>query len=229
MAKNGSEYLNSRSKRRFDVIGSVTVGLAMLPALGISYGAAALDNKSARPFFSHERIGEEGKTFTLRKLRTLRPELVTNAYAGEGAYDTRASSIGLVLRRYGLDEIPQLRNIAAGDMSLVGVRASSTESLAYIKDAVPDLFDEWYERAYCAGKPALVGPAQIYRHKFKNPSEEEYRKSLEIDLAYAINASIIRDLRILGSTPFKLIAANLYPLANQKAETEVVLPAAEAA
>ena len=203
------------------MIGSDVVGLALLPSLGVVYGAAAIDNRSARPFFRHERIGNDGIMFSVTKFRTLKPELVT-AYSAQGAYDSRASRIGLALRRTGLDELPQLMSVAEGDMSLVGVRASSGESLAYLQDAAPDIFDEWYEKAYSAGKPALIGPAQIYRHGFVNPSEENYRRSLEIDLEYARQASLIKDLRILGSAPFKLLAANLRPKEPAQDMVEIV-------
>ena len=224
--QKGPEYLNSRAKRNFDILGAATVGFALLPTWAFSYGAAAIDNKSLKPFFRHERIGNDGMLFTVTKLRTLRPEKATEAYRSQGAYDTRASGIGLALRRYGLDEIPQLRSVASGEMSLIGARASSSDSLAYLQEAAPDIFDEWYERAYSAGKPALIGPAQIYRHKFVSPTEENYRKSLQMDIDYAARASLIGDIRMLGSAPLKLLAANIWPIKDEPAGIETVAQAA---
>lgn len=222
MAKTGAEYLKSSSKRSVDVLGSAVVGAALLPAAAVAYGAAAIDNRTLAPIFRHERIGYEGRVFTLAKFRTLRPSLVTEGWRGEGAYDSRASGLGLMLRRYGLDEIPQLQSVLEGEMSLVGLRAASKDSLNYLEDIAPEIFDEWHE-AYSAGRPGLIGPGQIYRHRFKNPAPEDYIASLKMDIDYVARASLINDLRILGSAPLKLLAANIRPVPGSSSlETEEI-------
>src|SRR6185312_4347495 len=121
MRRSGPEYLQSSTKRGLDVLGSAVITVAMLPSVAAAYGLAAADNKSFKPIFTHERVGFEGKKFLLSKIRTLRPELVFEGRRGQGAYDSRASEIGTLLRRYGLDEVPQLKNVIEGDMSLVGI------------------------------------------------------------------------------------------------------------
>jgi len=192
------------------MLGGAAIGLAMLPAGAVAYTAAAIDNRSMRPFYSHERTDASGRTITLSKLRTLKPELVTDAI-GRGTNDPRASGIGRLLRRYGLDEIPQLQNVLEGDMSLIGIRPSSEAQLEYLEDRAPQIFPEWYE-AYEAGLPALIGPSQIFRRKFKSEADEDIDQYLRMDIEYVKNASFFSDLRFLGSAPLKLLAANIMPV-----------------
>lgn len=226
MPKVGPEYLNSTAKRSFDVVGSMAVGLALLPAEAIAYTAAAIDSRSLKPFFEHERIGIGGTRFRLSKLRTLRPELVRAGALAQGTYDKRASGIGLFLRRYGLDETPQLASVLEGDMSLVGVRAASDQSLDFLRDLAPnDVFEEWLD-AYSGGRPGLIGPGQIFRHRFMSPGEEEYLASMRMDINYAKKASLLKDLLILGSAPLKLLEVNLRPV---QAPGEQELPPAVSA
>lgn len=224
MTKVGPEYLASRSKRGFDVVGAAAVGLALLPAAAAAYTAAAIDNRSLQPFFSHDRVGADGQKFTLTKLRTLRPELVTDEI-GRGTYDPRATGIGRLLRRYGLDEVPQLRTVLEGEMSLIGIRAYSEANLRYLQERAPRIFDEWYE-AYEAGRPALVSAAQVFRRKFPSGSADNIDQYLQIDIDYVKQACLRRDLKILGSTPLKLLEAHICTVHVDATETALSAPVA---
>jgi lipopolysaccharide/colanic/teichoic acid biosynthesis glycosyltransferase len=225
MPKVGPEYLNCKSKRRFDVLGAIAAGLVLVPGAAVGYTAAAIDNKSLKPFYTDERVGMEGKKFPVTKLRTLRPELVKSVWSGEGAYDPRASGIGGLLRRFCLDEIPQLKNVIEGNASLLGIRIATDPSLDHYRQIVSrNTFDEWFE-AYNLAKPGLAGPSQIYRHKFKNPGDKEYAESILMDIDYVKRASLINDVRILGGVPLKLLAANIFPVEVSPAAPELPVAA----
>jgi lipopolysaccharide/colanic/teichoic acid biosynthesis glycosyltransferase len=220
MPKTGPEYLNSKGKRSLDIIGAATVGLALVPAGAVAYTAAAIDNRSLQPFFRHERVGSHGNRFTLTKLKTLKSELVVDNL-GRGPKDPRATGIGRMLRRYGLDEIPQIQSILEGEMSLLGIRPTTDAQIKFYEEHSPRKFGEWFS-AYEAGRQGLIGPAQIFRRKLPAGAVEDVDTFLQMDIDYVKNACLWRDVAILGSAPLKLLEANIRQVPEAE---ETVLPA----
>jgi exopolysaccharide biosynthesis polyprenyl glycosylphosphotransferase len=182
-----------RFKRVFDVL---FVLLFSVPAV-IVCALIALWIKAASPrspvFYSQDRVGRFGGRFRIHKFRTM----VSGAEQGVGAVwsppqDPRVTATGRVLRRYRLDELPQLLNVLEGDMSLVGPRPERPELGARLEREIP------YYRERENIPPGLTGWAQI-RHPY-GASVEDARIKLEYDLYYLQNLSVGLDLRIILRT-----------------------------
>jgi exopolysaccharide biosynthesis polyprenyl glycosylphosphotransferase len=184
-------------KRVMDVVVSGIVLLLFSPLLlGIAI-AILLD--SGRPvLFRQRRAGMEGEPFTMVKFRTmvpnaeaLLPELIDLESLEQPAFkipdDPRVTRIGRRLRRFSLDELPQLFNVLRGDMSLVGPRPE--------EESVVALYDE-RQRGRLAIKPGVTGPMQVYGR-----SDLTFEERLAMERDYLDNLSIAGDLAILLRTP----------------------------
>lgn len=146
-------------------------------------------------FFRQTRVGRDGRHFTMLKLRTMRTdaETVREAVGNDvdqvlfkNRQDPRITRLGRILRRYSLDELPQLVNVVRGDMSLVGPRpALPHEVAAYDHDPLRRL----------VVRPGLTGLWQI-----SGRSDLSWRESVRLDLDYVDNWSLTRDLSIVGRT-----------------------------
>ncbi|MBI5093407.1 MAG: sugar transferase [Candidatus Hydrogenedentes bacterium] len=176
-------------KRALDVAASLC-GLALALPLCI---AAAIGVKLTSPgpvFFSQDRVGLRGRVFRVLKFRTM----TENAEAGTGPVlssdsDPRVTRVGRVLRRFRVDEIPQLWNVLKGEMSLVGPRPERPEFQAQFVIENP-----LYERRLLV-KPGLTGLAQIHGRY-----DTDYAQKLRYDLIYVNSVSLATDLRILAAT-----------------------------
>ena len=149
-----------------------------------------------RPFVGLPRVGQEGVPFTLWKLRTMRPadgEAVTFTVRD----DRRITALGTRLRRYRLDELPQLWNVVVGDMALIGPRPESPDHVDVDSAA-------W--AAVLRGRPGIAGPTQVVVHAWEAEvtSVDTYRREvlprkLEVDAWYVGNASASVDLDVARS------------------------------
>src|SRR3990167_3743378 len=194
MAERGIEYITSTTKRRLDVLGAVAlVGIVSPVVLGASI-VAGVNSRTFKPFFKQPRIGHNGDEFNVIKLQTLRDEHMTDRLQTFCTFDPRATKVGLFMREVGIDELPQLINVLAGDMSLVGIRPLISPDINKMQSIDAVLFDEWYD-AYTQSKPGATGPGQIYRHNYRYASDEVYRESMKVDMKYIESASLGRDLR----------------------------------
>ncbi|GAB7006825.1 hypothetical protein JCM18899A_42980 [Nocardioides sp. AN3] len=163
----------------------VLLGLALLVRLD-SPGPA---------LFRQSRVGRDGRHFTMLKLRTMTAdaEAVRDKLTNEVdqvlfkvRQDPRVTRIGRILRRYSLDELPQLINVVRGEMSLVGPRpALPTEVAAYDHDPLRRL----------AVRPGLTGLWQV-----SGRSDLSWHESVRLDLDYVDNWSLSRDFSIIGRT-----------------------------
>lgn len=180
-------------KRATDI---VVAGLGLLLASPLMLMSAALIRlTSPGPiFYSQERVGQNGRTFTIRKLRSMRPdaEKDTGAVWSRGNADPRITPIGRILRKSRLDEVPQLWNVLVGDMSMVGPRP---ERPAFVRDLTRDI--PYYGQRHVV-KPGLTGWAQVcYTY---GASVEDALQKLQYDLFYIKNMSIALDLFIIFKT-----------------------------
>jgi exopolysaccharide biosynthesis polyprenyl glycosylphosphotransferase len=147
-------------------------------------------------FYKQERIGVDGKPFSILKFRTMREDAEKNGPQWAIENDARITPVGHYLRKYRIDEIPQFINIFRGEMSLIGPRP---ERLIFIKDFEKDLPEFWYRLQV---KPGITGWAQINGGYDLSPKEK-----LELDLFYINNYSIWLDLKIImKSIPVILFA-----------------------
>jgi len=166
--------------------------LLSVPAIVIVVMLLKIDS-SGRIFYTQERLGKDGKKFTIIKFRTMieNAESLTGAvYAADN--DPRITKIGRFLRKWRLDEIPQLLNIIKGDMSLVGPRP---ERHVFIKD-----FEEkipFYTQRL-AVRPGLTGWAQV-KYPYAS-SIEQTEEKLQYDLYYIKNMTFLLDCVVLFKT-----------------------------
>lgn len=194
------------AKRAFDLLASAA-GLLLLSPL---FGAIALVVKlgdGGPVLFRQERVGRGGRPFHMWKFRTM----VTDA-DGDGLLltvgpDRRITPVGRVLRRVKLDELPQLVNVLAGDMSLVGPRpevaryvAMYTPEQRRVLDLVPGITDpasvKYRDESRLLGEAA--DPELAYVH-------EVMPDKIRINLEYAERATVVGDVRLILATLVALL------------------------
>ena len=143
--------------------------------------------------YRQERVGLNGKVFTLYKFRSMRKDAeAVGEPVWASAGDSRVTRLGRVLRKYRLDELPQLINVIRGDMSVVGPRPERPEFVADLARNIP-----FYHERHCV-KPGLTGWAQLcYPY---GASKEAALVKLEFDMYYVKNRSLIFNLIILLRT-----------------------------
>jgi exopolysaccharide biosynthesis polyprenyl glycosylphosphotransferase len=198
-------------KRAVDVVGSV-VGLVLsLPVLLAAAVAVKLED-GGPVLFRHRRVGQDGEEFTIFKLRTMVPDadrqlhLVAAANQRTGPlfkshHDPRVTRVGRVLRATSVDELPQLINVLAGSMSLVGPRPALAHEVAQF-----DAELRMRERV----RPGITGLWQIEGRD--DPSFEAYRR---LDLFYVENWSLELDLVILLTTARAVVMQALRDIRRQ--------------
>ena len=176
-----------------------TLGLLLcLPLLAVIAVAIKLDSRGP-VFFVQERVGRRGRTFRLIKFRTMHP--VDGAHSEwERDNSDRITSLGKWLRRYRLDELPQLLNVLLGQMNLVGPRPHPVTNLAELARAARGLHEQAipYYSMRCAVPPGITGWAQV-RYRYANSLEEEMEK-VRYDLYYVKHMSVWLDIHILFET-----------------------------
>ena len=180
-------------KRLFDIVVSV-VGLTLL-VFPFAIIAMAVKLSSTGPVFYRQcRIGYGGQSFWLYKFRTMVALDVGPQVTAGG--DPRITPVGGVLRRWKLDELPQLWNVLWGQMSLVGPRPERPEMLEQLRPMLPQI-----DRRH-ASRPGLTGMAQVY-NGYSNDLRGTRRK-LAYDLRYLRSRSMTGEIRLLLRTFTKL-------------------------
>jgi len=184
--------LGELTKRSMDV-GLALIGLLLTwPAMLLTALAVRLDSPGPI-LFRQERMGQEGKLFTLCKFRSMRAdaEKATGpVWAQED--DPRITRVGRFIRKTRLDELPQLLNVLVGDMSLVGPRPERAHFVKELAEEIP-----FFEQRHLV-KPGLTGWAQI-NYPYGNTVEDALQK-LQYDLFYIKNRSLLFDLSIAINT-----------------------------
>ena len=168
-----------------DVILSLTLLALSSPLLLACIIIIRLESKGS-PIYKQERVGLNGKTFTILKLRTMRADAEKDGaqWAKEG--DTRITFIGKFLRFTRIDEIPQLINILRGEMSFIGPRPERPEFTKELEKSIP-----YYDFRHLV-KPGLTGWAQVmYQY---GASEDDAIEKLKFELFYIKNYSIWLDV-----------------------------------
>jgi len=180
-----------RSKRVFDVLLALAGLVLALPFMLLT--AIAVSLESGWPvLYRQERVGENGRVFTLNKFRSMRKDAEQGTPIWARAEDDRVTLVGRVIRKTRLDELPQLWNVLRGDMSFVGPRPERPFFVDQLAEQVP-----FYEQRH-AVKPGITGWAQVkYRY---GASFEDSLEKLRYDLYYVKHLSIPFDLTILFDT-----------------------------
>ena len=185
------------AKRALDLVVAVPALLVLAPLFALIALLVRLDS-GGPVLFRQRRAGICGRDFDILKFRTMHvlENGDTVVQAREG--DPRATRVGRWLRRYSLDELPQLINVVRGDMSLVGPRPHARAHDAYYSALIRN-----YRHRY-AVKPGMTGWAQINGLRGPTPTVDLMARRIEHDLWYARNTNFALDLEILLRTPFEV-------------------------
>ena len=173
-------------KRAIDVAGAAALLVALLPLL-LALAALVKATSPGEAVFRQRRVGRGGRPFTIYKFRTM----VKDAPASPlGSYcyrdDPRITRLGRVLRRTSLDELPQLVNVLAGDMSFVGPRPDLPH---HVERYTPR------QRRRLELRPGVTGWAQV-----NGRNGISWAERIELDLEYVDGWSLWRDARVLART-----------------------------
>lgn len=188
-------------KRLFDILASGLGLLCLSPLFLILAVWIKLDSKGP-VFYRQTRVGKDNKDFRIFKFRSMRPDSDKGRLITVGGHDPRVTKSGFFIRKYKLDEFPQLINVFKGEMSLVGPRP---EVRKYV-----DLYND-EQRKVLSVKPGITSLASIrYRNEndilasSDDPDrcyiEKVMPDKLKIDLEYVENASLGFDIRLIFKT-----------------------------
>jgi lipopolysaccharide/colanic/teichoic acid biosynthesis glycosyltransferase len=143
-------------------------------------------------FYKQERIGKDGKPFNIIKFRSMRPDAEKDGAKWASKNDNRVTSVGAFIRKYRIDELPQLLNVVKGEMSFIGPRPERPEFVAKLIEEVP-----YYAERHNV-KPGLAGWAQLnYPY---GASVKDSLEKLKFDLYYVKHQSLLLDILILIRT-----------------------------
>jgi len=193
-----------RAKRVLDITISLLALIILAPVM-LAVAIAVKLNSPGPALFRQERVGQNGRTFSLAKFRSMRhgadADLVRDAgahrrYQENGfklaADDPSITRVGRFIRATSLDELPQLLNVLAGEMSLVGIRPVVADQLA--------LRPAYDQACYRALKPGMTGLWQV-----SGRSSVEHGDRAALDREYIETWSVEADLRVLVRTPIAVL------------------------
>ena len=190
--------VESAPKRALDVIAAALLILLLSPLLALVSLAILLDSRGPL-VFAQRRTGLNGKTFAILKFRSMHVledgADVKQAVRG----DARITRVGRVIRKLSLDELPQLLNVLAGDMSLVGPRPHAVAHDEYYGAAIAN-----YAMRQQV-KPGITGWAQVNGARGATPTLESMQARVDLDAWYVEHTSLTLDLLILARTPFEVL------------------------
>ena len=196
------------SKRVLDVAGALVLLLLLAPLLLLAVAAVRLSSPGPT-LFRQVRLGRDGAHFQMLKLRTMhvgaedllstlleRDPARAQEFAAYGCLrrDPRVTgATGRWLRRWSIDELPQLWNVLRGDMSLVGPRP--------LPPHVASLLDAEHRRVRASVRPGLTGPYQV-----NGRCDVDLVTMRELDLAYVARTSTAGDLVLIARTPWAVVS-----------------------
>lgn len=190
------EGVRAIAKRAVDIAGSILLMLVLWPVMLAAALAIRLVD-GAPVLFNQLRVGKDGSEFVLRKFRTMqigaeesRPGLESLNEAGDHLFkvrnDPRVTRVGDFLRRWSIDELPQLWNVLVGEMSLIGPRPPLPDEVSQ--------YDSWQTRRLRA-RPGISGYWQV-----SGRSEIPFDEAVRLDLFYIANWSLSFDLYLIART-----------------------------
>jgi lipopolysaccharide/colanic/teichoic acid biosynthesis glycosyltransferase len=173
-------------RRSIDIVAGAILLVLTAPLVGVAMLAIRLESHG-NPIYRQRRIGKDGKSFELLKLRTM----VDGAeHIGAGlainANDPRVTRVGSLLRRTSLDELPNLLNVVRGELSFIGPRPTLPAQVAQYTER---------QRGRLAIRPGITGWAQI-----NGRTALPWSERIELDLYYIEHRSLVLDVRILWRT-----------------------------
>jgi lipopolysaccharide/colanic/teichoic acid biosynthesis glycosyltransferase len=187
------------------------IGLIIVSPFFILIAIAIVIESKGGVFYKQVRVGKNNLDFKLFKFRTMRPNSEKLGLLTVGGRDPRVTIVGYYLRKYKLDELPQLLNVILGDMSLVGPRPEvrkyvelynqEQKKVLMVKPGITDyasiLYSKENELLATAENPEALYINEIMPHKLK------------LNMQYINNPGIITDLKIIFKTIIKIAGINL--------------------
>jgi len=168
------------------------IGLFLLSPITLVISILIKIDSRGPVFYKQERVGERGKIFKLLKFRSMVENAETNGPVWAEQDDKRITRVGRWMRKWRIDEIPQMFNVLKGDMSFVGPRPERSFFVERLRKEIP-----FYDQRFSV-KPGVTGWAQIkYRY---GASKEDALEKLEYDLYYIKNLSPLYDFLIIFET-----------------------------
>ena len=182
--------MDSLAKRSFDLVLSI-FGLIVFSPLLLIIAVVLLFSLGWPVLYSPQRAGRSNTLFTMRKFRSMKiAEGPVSHHSGDD--DPRVTTVGRWIRKFKLDELPQLWNVLRGEMTLVGPRPERPEFVERLRQQIP-----YYDLRHMV-KPGVTGWAQV-RYPYGASVEDAVAK-LEYDLYYIRHKNFLWDLRILLRT-----------------------------
>ena len=185
-------------KRAADIVFSLGLLIAFSPLLAVIAAAIRLEGPGPI-FFRQRRHGFNNQIIRVWKFRSMKPDraaeiaMTAQTFAG----DTRVTRVGRIIRKYSLDELPQLINVLRGEMSLVGPRPHAV-GMTTEQTEVHAIVGDYAHRHRV--KPGLTGWAQVHGSRGPVHTKEEMRERVRLDLEYVNRASFWLDLYIMLMT-----------------------------
>lgn len=177
-------------KRLMDLIMAGLAAVILSPIMLITAIAIKVYDKGPI-FYSQARLTKDGKEFGVLKFRSMKVNAEKDGVArlSSGENDPRITPVGRTIRKYRIDELPQLFNILRGDMTVVGPRPERPSIAAEYENVIPEF------RLRLQAKAGLTGYAQVYGKYNTSPYDK-----LQMDLMYISHPSILEDMRIMFAT-----------------------------
>lgn len=188
-----TEPVNALIKRLADIFGSLALIIVFSPLMLLTMLAVKITSPGP-VFYAQERVGLHNKVFRMYKFRSMLvqpPEDEASKWTVKN--DPRVTSVGRIIRRLNIDEMPQFFNILKGDMSLVGPRPERPQFVEKFKEEIPRYMIKHQVR------PGLTGWAQVNGYR----GDTSIEKRIEYDLYYIENWTAGLDIKILLETVFK--------------------------
>lgn len=190
------------NKRAFDLLFGTIALVALSPLMLATALAIKLDSRGP-VFFRQKRYGFNNEPINVWKFRSMyvdRTDVNANQLVSKG--DPRVTRVGRIIRKLSIDELPQLFNVLAGQLSLVGPRPHALSAKAEDR-LYEQVVDGYFARHKV--KPGVTGWAQINGWRGETDTSEKIMKRVEHDLDYIENWSLAFDLYILFATPLRLL------------------------
>ena len=192
---------NKMAKRVVDIVGSL-IGIVLTSPIMLAAAIAVKLSSKGPIIYKQERIGLNGEPFMMYKFRSMEVQTVSEEKKGwTTRNDPRVTKVGAFLRKFSIDELPQLFNILVGKMSLVGPRPERPQFVEKFKEQIPRYMVKHQVR------PGLTGWAQINGYR----GETSIRKRIDYDINYIENWSMAFDIKIiLGTVRYGIFNKNAY-------------------
>jgi lipopolysaccharide/colanic/teichoic acid biosynthesis glycosyltransferase len=194
-------FYRRRGKRILDIIGAVIGLIISAPLLIIIWMLVKLTSPGPA-IYKQVRVGKDGEFFTLYKFRSMKRE--AELYSGPQETtrnDTRITPVGRILRRTGLDELPQFFNVLKGDMSVVGPRPERPYFISQ---------NECYQGKWLSVKPGLFGLCEV-KYGFSDDCPDiTPEQKVPLDLEYIDKYSFWLDIKIITIIAWKILFREYY-------------------